>query len=307
MSFLPQLVRAALKTGNKRFLNTAFKQQQLVSMPTDTFSQTYQASEFGPILEAFNAMHNWSGTLLHPCFPQVLGFGQQLELLLHRSSPFPLMGLVHLGNQLVVNRLLENHDMSLAYHYGNVYFHQKGIVFTVEMVASQAGEVCITAKSDYLFRVDPALLTETHAKSDKASQPRPKPKQITEESLKNTFSSMQLPEGTGRRYAKISGDYNPIHLSKLSAGLFGFKQPIAHGMHTLALAISAIQTKHPQALDSCTISNDFLGPASLPCELQLRMTAKDEQTAEEQFELINKNAPKHKQVVISASLKPSVD
>jgi hypothetical protein len=43
-----------------------------------------------------------------------------------------------------------------------------------------------------------------------------------------------LPEATrwyadsdiGRRYAKVCGDYNPIHLSAVSARLFGFPRPL---------------------------------------------------------------------------------
>ena len=36
-----------------------------------------------------------------------------------------------------------------------------------------------------------------------------------------------------RGYAWASGDLNPIHLSGLTARLFGFKQPLIHGMWSL--------------------------------------------------------------------------
>ena len=37
----------------------------------------------------------------------------------------------------------------------------------------------------------------------------------------------RLPADQGRRYAAVSGDYNPIHLYGWAARPFGFKQPIA--------------------------------------------------------------------------------
>ena len=52
------------------------------------------------------------------------------------------------------------------------------------------------------------------------------------------LSSFVANTDTGRRYAAISGDYNPIHLSTISAKMFGFKTAIAHGMWTLACVIS---------------------------------------------------------------------
>ena len=44
----------------------------------------------------------------------------------------------------------------------------------------------------------------------------------------------RIGEDTGRRYARPSGDFNPIHLSAMSAKLFGFKRAIAHGMWAFA-------------------------------------------------------------------------
>ena len=49
-----------------------------------------------------------------------------------------------------------------------------------------------------------------------------------------------LAKDLGRRYAAISGDYNPIHLGALSAKLFGFKQAIAHGMWSKARCLAAL-------------------------------------------------------------------
>jgi acyl dehydratase len=49
--------------------------------------------------------------------------------------------------------------------------------------------------------------------------------------------SWHVPNNRGKKYAKISGDYNPIHMSPLAAKLFGFKRDIAHGFGVLAETI----------------------------------------------------------------------
>ncbi|MEX0836551.1 MAG: MaoC/PaaZ C-terminal domain-containing protein, partial [Nitriliruptor sp.] len=55
----------------------------------------------------------------------------------------------------------------------------------------------------------------------------------------------KVPGDTGRRYAAVSGDRNPIHLSPLTSRLFGFPKPIAHGMWTAARALAAIEDRVP--------------------------------------------------------------
>ncbi len=52
-----------------------------------------------------------------------------------------------------------------------------------------------------------------------------------------------LPKDAGRRYAKVSGDYNPIHLYALTARPFGFKQPIVQGMYMLSLVTACLEER----------------------------------------------------------------
>jgi acyl dehydratase len=58
----------------------------------------------------------------------------------------------------------------------------------------------------------------------------------------------------GRRYAQVSGDYNPIHLHPLSARLFGFKRPIAHGWWLLARSLAELDD---EVGDACRVEARF--------------------------------------------------
>src|SRR3546814_15954009 len=61
-----------------------------------------------------------------------------------------------------------------------------------------------------------------------ASRPAPQP-QIA---ALSEYIAVTAAADTGRRYAKVGKDFNPIHLTPFTARLFGFKRHIAHGMRS---------------------------------------------------------------------------
>ncbi|MNH33189.1 bifunctional enoyl-CoA hydratase/phosphate acetyltransferase [compost metagenome] len=75
----------------------------------------------------------------------------------------------------------------------------------------------------------------------------------------------------GRRYAKVCGDYNPIHLSATSARLFGFPRAIAHGMWSKAMALAALRGHLPGS--GYAFEVDFRKPVRLPSEVVLSASA----------------------------------
>jgi acyl dehydratase len=81
----------------------------------------------------------------------------------------------------------------------------------------------------------------------------------------------QAPADIGRRYAKVSGDYNPIHLSAASAKLFGFPQAIAHGLWNKARTLAALAEHLPAA--NIEIAVEFRKPVRLPSEVTLLSSA----------------------------------
>jgi acyl dehydratase len=65
----------------------------------------------------------------------------------------------------------------------------------------------------------------------------------------------------------VSGDYNPIHLSALTAKLFGFPQAIAHGLWNKARTLAALGEHLPVA--NIDIEVEFKKPVRLPSEVAL--------------------------------------
>ena len=80
-----------------------------------------------------------------------------------------------------------------------------------------------------------------------------------------------LDAAAGRRYARLSGDWNPIHLTGWSARLMGMRAPIIHGMHTLGASCAALEreTGRPAIAIDCR----FRAPVALGSSVVLALDA----------------------------------
>ncbi|WP_285199444.1 MaoC family dehydratase, partial [Klebsiella pneumoniae] len=72
----------------------------------------------------------------------------------------------------------------------------------------------------------------------------------------------------GRKYAKVSNDYNPIHLYAQTAKMFGFKQAIAHGMWSAAKTLSILEASLGKPAKAYSLS--FKQPVFLPSKASLK-------------------------------------
>lgn len=78
---------------------------------------------------------------------------------------------------------------------------------------------------------------------------------------------LSVAESTGRRYAAIAGDLNPIHQHALLARLFGFRRAIVHGTWTLARALALAGWPQTPAF---TLQARFRRPVELPSDIRVR-------------------------------------
>jgi acyl dehydratase len=77
-----------------------------------------------------------------------------------------------------------------------------------------------------------------------------------------------LAADVGRRYAAVSGDLNPIHLSRLTARPLGYPRAIAHGMYTASRALAAVGRARGDAF-AWTV--EFAKPVPLPSRVSVRV------------------------------------
>jgi acyl dehydratase len=71
----------------------------------------------------------------------------------------------------------------------------------------------------------------------------------------------RIPGNTGRRYAGVSGDHNPIHVNPVAARVFGFPGMIAHGMWMKARCLAALEGR---LAESFTTEVEFRRPLGIP-------------------------------------------
>lgn len=186
----------------------------------------------------------------------VLGFPQQIELMATRAFPFALPGLVHVRNTGTAHRPVDAAErLSIAVHAERLRSHPKGAQVDLVTEIDVAGERVYDGRSTYLARGASAPLAE-------ADPPGPQPFEDGPPT-----ATWHLDAGLGRRYARISGDVNPIHLSPLAAKAFGFPRTIAHGMYTAARALASLDGRLSGAL---TWDVKFGKPLLLPSVVQLR-------------------------------------
>jgi hypothetical protein len=156
----------------------------------------------------------------------------QLALMLQAAFPYRLLGMVHLAQQL--RRLGPwrpdqplRLDLQLRIEPATPRGRREALI---QASLSQQAQVCLSAESRYLLErgrrdapSDPPSASPSEAKAQAPGDPAARP-------LGDWF----LPHHAGRRYARLSGDWNPIHLWPWSARALGLAQPIIHGMHSLA-------------------------------------------------------------------------
>ena len=184
-------------------------------------------------------------------YPHVLAFPLQLQLMTDPSFPFALAGLVHIRNVITAAEPVEAAtSLTLRVRSDRLAAHPKGA--QVELVAEVYAERALvwTSRSTYLSR---------GAVAGQDGQPTaPIPRVDLSE---GPAAAWRVGRDVGRRYARVSGDVNPIHLNALGARLFGFPRPIAHGMWTKARALAALDARLPDAL---TADVTFQRPLPLP-------------------------------------------
>jgi acyl dehydratase len=194
-------------------------------------------------------------SLLPPTFLHVLAFHLQMQLMTDKDFPFPLLGLIHVANRIKIHRPLGGvNKVYVGVHVENLQPHAKGATFSLITQVEDSLGLLWEEESTMLCRD----VTLEGARPDDFE---PAALAVTE------AGRWQAPAEIGRRYAKVSGDYNPIHLSGPSAKLFGFPQAIAHGMWLKARTLSVLVNHLPAS--NLDISVQFHKPVRLPSEVVL--------------------------------------
>ncbi len=193
-------------------------------------------------------------------YPQMLTFPLAMAYFASDYCPWPALGTVHLANRVHQHAPLQVDDvLCVEMRPGLLQAHEKGQVFTLEFKIWK-NQALVWEATQTLLRLgvaDPS--GERYVSALHNEQPL------------SMQASFMADAGIGRRYGLVSGDLNPIHLSALSAKLFGFRRAIAHGMWTQARALAAMLPR--QRLAQAEVWVEFKTPLFLPALATLWSTS----------------------------------
>ena len=180
-------------------------------------------------------------------YPHMLAQPLHLAILSDPRFPVPAMGMVHIENSISQHRRIavgETLDVEVA--VGGPLPHPVGTAWRLTSIVRADDQVVWESVSTYLRRG------------------RRNPEATWPSELVDVAPSgpvFALKGDLGRRYAAVSGDFNPIHLTALSAKALGFPRQIAHGMWTKARCVATLENRLPEA---CRVDVAFRKPIFLP-------------------------------------------
>lgn len=205
-------------------------------------------------LEAYRrCCHYPPGVSIPLLFPHSFLGPVHLLLMTHPRFPLKLMGAIHSRNHLI-----QYEPLFVSRHYDTTLAvisqrrRPQGLEFDLETKITHKDKLVWHSLSVYLVRMklkeeDPESPLNQHI--NKLNQGK-----ITHE--------FAIPKGVGKQFAMITGDINPIHMSRLLAKAFGFKRDLAHGMWSVGRVFNYfkhIDPKRPLRFDVAFKGPMYLG------------------------------------------------
>lgn len=158
-------------------------------------------------------------------YAYVLAQPAHFHLINDPGFPVRAVGLVHADNRIVrLHEIDLTAPLALSVRISGDRVRRRGREFTLRTEYTQHGRTVIEMDSGCFTRVRGA------PRGDLAT-----PEAVPEPVIPGErVAELRFAAHFGRRYARVSGDYNPIHLAGWLARPFGFRRAIAHGVGTMA-------------------------------------------------------------------------
>lgn len=216
------------------------------------------------------------------CYPQVMVFPLHLHLMGHPDFPLAAMGMVHVSNRIEQAQPMPidaSYDVSVEIN--SIEKTSRGYEFDLVTRFKDA-------QGELVWRAVTSILSRRSDKSGASGGTKKKPPAAQPSALAE-LATWTLKANLGRRYALVSGDINPIHISAPTAKLLGFKRAIIHGMWTLARSAATIPVNTEAA---GVLDVEFKTPQFLPGKAKLHGEAQAEA-----FDFEVKDANNHKPIL----------
>jgi hypothetical protein len=252
-------VNAAAQAARRRLLGT----NDGSALPAESHEVRAVTVDVGNLTAYQHLIGETASDVLPAGFIHALAFPLAMSVLNRDDFPLPLLGMIHLRNRVEQRSpVLFTDALDITAHVENLRGHRAGTQVDVvsEVRGAGSAEIRWRGVSTYLAKgVFLPGIDKPSAAPVRAGFTAPDPTAL-----------WQLGVDTGRAYAAVSGDFNPIHLSVLSAKALGMRRSIAHGMYLASRALSDVGAVRG---DSFTWDVDFEAPVFLPCRVALDISS----------------------------------
>lgn len=199
-------------------------------------------------------------------YPHVLAMPLHLKIFAQRAFALRPMGLIHLSNMIECPGVLEaGRPLDIAVAACNYQRTDAGLAFDMTTEIAEAGEV--------LWRETCVFLARWPEPQERAGGRPPRPPKAPKDAT--VLAELDVSLDTAWAYARVSGDFNPIHLNDRAARFFGLKGAIGHGMWSLARSLA--QAPRPAIPRGARIETQFLTPVQLPARVAVKEWTADGQ------------------------------
>lgn len=219
----------------------------------DNNAATLQTDFLLPRIDAqhvarYNALLGFAAGSVPLTYYYLLTQRAHLATMLSKGFPFRVAGMVHVENSLVENQPADRmRPLHLTTTVAILPAAANGAIECELVTVATQDEVAIfTCVSKYL------------ARRGKRKVGKPAVRDTIEG---KRIGGWAVGGSLGRAYAKVSGDWNPIHLWRWSARLMGMRRPIIHGMHSVAAACALLEQTSARRVTA--ISARFKAPIVL--------------------------------------------
>ncbi|WP_313814577.1 MaoC/PaaZ C-terminal domain-containing protein [Glutamicibacter sp.] len=218
-------------------------------------------SDAGKLNEYRRAVGASMNGVLPSLYVHTLAFPLAMSLMLREDFPLPLLGMIHLSNSVMVSDpLKEDEPFDIEVKSENLQPHHRGATCDLVVQIVVSGQTRMELRSTFLAK---------GVKIGGSAQQATAHETFT---VPTRTASWKLDAGTGRRWAAISGDYNPIHLYGLSAKALGMPRAIAHGIYLAARSLAGIEP----AAGSYRWNIEFKTPVVLPASVDLAFDVQED-------------------------------
>ena len=190
-------------------------------------------------------------------YPHVLAMPLHLRIFAMPEFPLRPMGLIHLTNAIeTTGEMRRGQLLDIDVSARDYRRTDAGLAF--DMVTEIRGDGRV------LWRETCCFLSRWPESAQRPAGRPPRPPKAPKDAA--LLAELPVSLRTAWDYARVSSDFNPIHLSDRAARFFGLRGAIAHGMWSLArsLALPTIPATPAR------IETQFLTPVQLPAKVAIK-------------------------------------